>query len=96
MKRIAAELGVSTTTVSKVLNDQPDIGKATRARVLARVEELGYRPNAVAHRLRQKKTRTIGLVVPDNSNPFFAEVAKGVDRHDLPSCLPDPAAERAR
>ena len=43
MKRIAAELGVSVTTVSKVLNQQPDIGPATRARVLAKVEELGFR-----------------------------------------------------
>ena len=51
MKRIAADLGVSVTTISKVLNHHADIGQATRARVLKRVEELGYRPNAVARSL---------------------------------------------
>ena len=51
MKRIAGELGVSITTVSKVLNNHADIGPATRAKVLARVDELGYRPNAVARSL---------------------------------------------
>ena len=48
VKRIAGELGVSITTVSKVLNNHDDISPATRARVMAKVEELGYRPNAVA------------------------------------------------
>ena len=51
MKRIAGELGVSITTVSKVLNNRDDIGHATRARVLAKVAELGYQPNAVARSL---------------------------------------------
>ena len=51
MKRIAGELGVSITTVSKVLNNHDDISPATRARVMAKVEELGYRPNAVARSL---------------------------------------------
>ena len=51
MKRIAGELGVSITTVSKVLNNREDIGHATRARVLAKVAELGYQPNAVARSL---------------------------------------------
>jgi LacI family transcriptional regulator len=46
---------------------------------MAAIAELQYRPNAVAQSLRRKQTRTIGLIVPDNSNPFFAEVAKGVE-----------------
>jgi LacI family transcriptional regulator len=46
---------------------------------MAAIAELQYRPNAVAQSLRRKRTRTIGLVIPDNSNPFFAEVAKGVE-----------------
>src|SRR6187455_2687789 len=56
MKRIAGELGVSITTVSKVLNNRDDIGHATRARVLAKVAELGYQPNAVARSLTLRHT----------------------------------------
>jgi LacI family transcriptional regulator, galactose operon repressor len=79
MKRIAAELGVSITTVSKVLNDQPDIGQATRARVLAKVEELGYRPNAVARSLSLRRTHTLGVVIPDLMHTFFVEVVAGIE-----------------
>jgi LacI family transcriptional regulator, galactose operon repressor len=79
MKRIAAELGVSTTTISKVLNDQPDIGKATRARVLAKVEELGYRPNAVARSLTLRRTHTLGVVIPDLMHSFFVEIVAGIE-----------------
>jgi LacI family transcriptional regulator len=79
MKRIAAELGVSTTTVSKVLNDQPDIGKATRARVMAKVEELGYRPNAVARSLTLRRTYTLGVVIPDLMHSFFVEIVAGIE-----------------
>jgi LacI family transcriptional regulator len=79
MKRIAAELGVSVTTVSKVLNDQPDIGPATRARVLAKVEELGYRPNAVARSLTLRRTHTLGVVIPDLMHSFFVEVVAGIE-----------------
>ncbi|HXW07894.1 MAG TPA: LacI family DNA-binding transcriptional regulator [Vicinamibacterales bacterium] len=79
MKRIAAELGVSITTVSKVLNDQPDIGPATRARVLAKVEELGYRPNAVARSLTLRRTHTLGVVIPDLMHTFFVEVVAGIE-----------------
>ena len=79
MKRIAADLGVSITTVSKVLNDQPDIGQATRARVLARVEELGYRPNAVAQSLTLRRTHTLGVVIPDLMHSFFVEVVAGIE-----------------
>ena len=79
MKRIAAELGVSITTVSKVLNDQPDIGPATRARVLAKVEELGYRPNAVARSLTLRRTHTLGVVIPDLMHSFFVEIVAGIE-----------------
>ena len=78
MKRIAADLGVSITTVSKVLNNHADIGPATRAKVLARVDELGYRPNAVARSLVEGRTRLIGAIVADLHNPFFAEFLDGL------------------
>jgi len=79
MKRVAAELGVSITTVSKVLNNQPDIGAATRARVLKKVEELGYRPNAVARSLTLRRTNTLGIVIPDLMHSFFVEIVAGIE-----------------
>jgi LacI family transcriptional regulator len=79
MKRIAEELGVSVTTISKVLNDHADIGPATRARVLARVEELGYRPNAVARSLSLRRTHTLGIIIPDLMHSFFVEVVAGLE-----------------
>jgi LacI family transcriptional regulator, galactose operon repressor len=79
MKRIAAELGVSITTISKVLNEHADIGPATRARVLAKVEELGYRPNAVARSLTLRRTHTLGVVIPDLMHSFFVEIVAAIE-----------------
>jgi LacI family transcriptional regulator len=79
MKRIAGELGVSITTVSKVLNNHDDISQATRARVLAKVEELGYRPNAVARSLTLRRTYTLGIVIPDLMHSFFVEIVAGME-----------------
>jgi LacI family transcriptional regulator len=79
MKRIASELGVSITTVSKVLNHHDDISPATRARVLAKVEELGYRPNAVARSLTLRRTHTLGIVIPDLMHSFFVEIVAGIE-----------------
>src|SRR4029453_7164765 len=79
MKRIAGELGVSITTVSKVLNHHDDISPATRARVLAKVAELGYRPNAVARSLTLRRTRTLGIIIPDLMHSFFVEIVAGIE-----------------
>src|SRR5512133_1125578 len=79
MKRIAEALGVSVTTVSKVLNNRADIGPATRARVLAKVEELGYQRNAVARSLTLRRTHTLGIVIPDLMHSFFVEIVAGVE-----------------
>ena len=79
MKRIAGELGVSITTVSKVLNNREDIGDATRARVLAKVAELGYQPNAVARSLTLRRTHTLGVVIPDLMHSFFVEIVAGLE-----------------
>jgi LacI family transcriptional regulator, galactose operon repressor len=103
MKRIAGELGVSITTVSKVLNNREDIGHATRARVLAKVAELGYQPNAVARSLTLRRTNTIGVVIPDLMYSFFVEVVAGLETvasargYGLLLCSSneDPAKERA-
>jgi LacI family transcriptional regulator len=79
MKRIAGELGVSITTVSKVLNNRADISDATRSRVLAKVEELGYQRNAVARSLSLRRTHTLGIVIPDLMHSFFVEVIAGIE-----------------
>jgi len=79
MKRVAEELGVSITTVSKVLNNRSDIGSATRARVLDKVAELGYRPNVIARSLTTRRTRSLGIVVPDLLHSFFVEIVAGID-----------------
>src|SRR6059058_4975026 len=103
MKRIAGELGVSITTVSKVLNNREDIGHATRARVLAKVAELGYQPNAVARSLTLRRTHTLGIVIPDLMHSFFVEVIAGLEPvasargYGLMLCssAEDPRKERA-
>jgi LacI family transcriptional regulator len=79
MKRIASELGVSVTTISKVLNNHGDISEATRDRVLAKIEELGYQRNAVARSLTLRRTNTIGIVIPDLMHSFFVEVIQGIE-----------------
>ncbi|GGU27808.1 LacI family DNA-binding transcriptional regulator [Streptomyces violascens] len=79
IKDVAAEAGVSVATVSRVLNSHPSVSEAARARVLAAVERLGYRPNAVARSLRTDQTRTLGLVISDVLNPYFTELARSVE-----------------
>ena len=69
---------MSVITVSKVLRNHPEVGHATRERVLARVKELDYRPNLAARSLVTGRTYLVGLIVPDLLHPFFAEVAKSL------------------
>ena len=79
MRRIAGELGVSVMTVSKVLNNHGDISEATRDRVLAKIEELGYQRNAVARSLTLRRSHTIGIVIPDLMHSFFVEIVAGIE-----------------
>jgi LacI family transcriptional regulator len=79
IKDVAAEAGVSVATVSRVLNSHPSVSEEARGRVLAAVEALGYRPNAVARSLRTAQTRTLGLVISDVLNPYFTELARFVE-----------------
>lgn len=78
LKDIANDLGLSVVTVSKVLRNHPDIGEATRKRVLKRMREVNYQPNLAARSLVTGRTWTLGLVVPDLLHPFFAEIAKAI------------------
>ena len=77
---VAKLAGTSPAVVSYVLNGGPrGVAPETRARVLAAIEQLGYRPNGVARSLRMNRTMTLGLVVPDTSNPFFAELGRAIE-----------------
>jgi DNA-binding LacI/PurR family transcriptional regulator len=75
---VAALAGVSARTVSRVVNDEVGFGEATRVRVLEAIEKLEYRPNMLARALITRRTGTVGLVVPQMVDPFFAELVDGV------------------
>jgi LacI family transcriptional regulator len=77
---VAKLAGTSPAVVSYVLNGGPrGVAPETRARVLAAIEQLGYRPNGIARSLRTNRTMTFGLLVPDTSNPFFAQLARAIE-----------------
>lgn len=76
---VARRTNVSVATVSRVINGTKYVSPELRARVLKAMEELNYRPNLIASSLRKQETCTVGLIVPDNANPFFSELAKGVE-----------------
>jgi LacI family transcriptional regulator len=79
IKDVARHAGVSTMTVSRVVNSSGYASEETRARVGQAIAELGYVPNAVARHLRSKRTRTVALVLSDITNPFFTTIARGVE-----------------
>jgi LacI family transcriptional regulator len=79
MRDVADRAGVSSATVSHTLNGTRHVDPETRERVLQAITEIGYRPNYLARGLRQRRTGTIGLIIPDNTNPFFAEMARAIE-----------------
>lgn len=80
MADVAREAGVSLMTVSRVVNNKGEVSPATRRRVQGVIQRLGYRPSDIARSLATKRTGTIGLIVPDNANPFFSEVARAAEQ----------------
>lgn len=81
IKDIANKVGVSTTTVSKVLNKKaPNISKATKEKIFNVAKEYNYIPNIIAKSLKNKKTFTLAIIIPDICNPYFAKIAKAVQR----------------
>ena len=76
---VALKANVSIATVSRVVNKSDHkVNPATREKVLAAISELDYRPNALAKGLLMKKTMTIGIIIPDISNPYYAEIVRGI------------------
>lgn len=78
---VASLAGVSKSTVSNVVRGLPGVSEPTRLRVRLAIDDLGYRPNVLARQLVQQRTNILGVVVGDLANPFFAEMAKLVERH---------------
>ncbi|MCY0878294.1 MAG: LacI family DNA-binding transcriptional regulator [Firmicutes bacterium] len=78
IRDVAQKAGVSPATVSSVLRGKMRVSDITRCKVEEAIRQLGYRPNAVARSLRTHESRAIGLVVPDITNPFYADIAQGV------------------
>jgi LacI family transcriptional regulator len=76
---VAERARVSVNTASRAINNKPDINLKTKKRVLQIAKELGYIRNAAAVALRTRKTGTIGVVIADNRNPFYAEVLNGME-----------------
>src|SRR4030088_2173809 len=97
---VARRAGVSTSTVSHVVNRTRFVSDELRERVEAAMRELDYTPNAAARMLTLKRSHTIGLIVSDIRNPFFASVARGVEDvapergYTLVLCNSDESAQR--
>jgi len=103
MREIAAAAGVSAKTVSRVFNDDPHVHPETRSRIETIMRELDYVPNSLATSFRSGRPSVIGVAVPDIVDPFFAEIARAVERtareHDMSTLVTslgdDPERERA-
>jgi len=79
VKDVAKRAGVSAMSVSRVINDRPGVGAETRRRIEEAIAELNFAPSRIASSLVSAKTQTIGLIVPDVSNPFFAPIVRGAE-----------------
>jgi DNA-binding LacI/PurR family transcriptional regulator len=100
LRDVARVAGVSFKTVSNVINDYPHVSESTRARVLAAIEQLDYRPNRTARTLRSGRTGAIGLAVPELSLAYFAELADEVitaaDERDIVVLIEQTGGDRRR
>ena len=85
LEDIARALNVSKMTVSRAINNHPEISSETRARILATAQKMNYRPNQFARALMTKQSYLIGIVVPDLMHSYFAEICRGVETHARPA-----------
>lgn len=84
LEDIARALNVSKMTVSRAINNHPEISRATRERILATARKMNYRPNQFARALTTHQSYLIGIVVPDLMHSYFAEICRGVETHARP------------
>jgi LacI family transcriptional regulator len=80
IKELAKALNLSTSTVSRAFRDNSDINKETKERILAKAKELNYQPNLYASNLREQKSKTIAVIVPELANNFFSQAIRGIER----------------
>ncbi|WP_147803879.1 LacI family DNA-binding transcriptional regulator [Alkalicoccus halolimnae] len=79
IRDVAKQAEVSVATVSRVVNNSGYVSEKTRKKVINTIELLGYKPNSVAQSLYNKSSKTVGLIVPDITNPFFPEISRAVE-----------------
>jgi LacI family transcriptional regulator len=79
IKDVAKQVGVSTATVSHVINKTRFVSEELRERVLKAIQELNYQPNAIARSLVKRKTHTIGIIISDILNPFYTAIVRGIE-----------------
>lgn len=102
LKQLAKELNVSISTVSKALNNSEEIGKDTIKRVKELAELYNYKPNKVALSLKQNKTKTIGVIIPDILNHFLAKVLFGIEReaslhgYNIITCISNESLDKEK
>ena len=80
LKQIAKELNVSVSTVSKALNDSPEISELTKVKIKEYAKLKNYKPNVIGLNLKNRKTKTIGVIIPNILNSFFAKVFSGIEK----------------
>ncbi|TBN05301.1 LacI family transcriptional regulator [Hyunsoonleella flava] len=102
LKQLAKELNVSISTVSKALNDSEEIGEETRKRVKELAKLYNYKPNKVALSLKQNKTKTIGVIIPDILNHFLSKVLFGIEReanlhgYNIITCISNESLQKEK
>lgn len=100
LKQIAKELHVSVSTVSKALNDSPEISEPTKIKIQEFARLKNYKPNVIGLNLKNRKTKTIGVIIPNILNPFFAKVFKGIEMkadekgYNLITCISNESLEK--
>ncbi|QPH41548.1 LacI family DNA-binding transcriptional regulator [Pedobacter endophyticus] len=80
IKKLAEALKLSTSTISRAFRDNSDISSATKERILAKAKELNYQPNHYASNLREQKSKTIAVIVPELANNYFSQAIHGIER----------------
>jgi len=100
LKQIAKQLGVSVSTVSKALNNSPEISDATKTKIQEFAKLKNYKPNITALNLKSRKTKTIGVILPNILNSFFAKVFTGIEKvaedkgYHIITCISNESLEK--
>jgi LacI family transcriptional regulator len=102
LKQIAKELNVSVSTVSKALNDSPEISEQTKIRIKEYAKLKNYKPNVIGLNLKNRKTKTIGVIIPNILNSFFAKVFSGIEKvadqkgYNVIMCISNESLEKEK